>query len=108
MRIEVVVAYDRIPGICDAARGRAIAAVARAVFDIEGKAKANAPVDTGNLRDSITGEASGLEGTVATGVEYASYQEFGTSRMPAHPYMIPAATAAAPAFMSEMRAVFSG
>lgn len=108
MRVVLEVAYNRIPAICDAMRGRAEQAVAKTVFDIEGRAKGSAPVDTGNLRDSITGDAAGLSGTVSTNVEYAIYQEYGTSRMAAHPYMIPAAEAAASAFFQEMRSIFDG
>lgn len=48
-------------------------------------------VDTGRLRSSITHrvEASGpsVIGLVGTNVEYASYLEFGTSRMEARPFL---------------------
>lgn len=108
MRIAMVVTSNRIPQIAEAMRGRAEQAVARCVFDVEARAKGLAPVDTGALKSSITGEAEGLEGTVSTGIEYASYQEFGTSRMPAHPYMIPASEAAFPAFIEELRQVADG
>lgn len=53
----------------------------------------NCSVDTGRLRASITHkvEADGkIEGTVGSNVEYAPYQEFGTVKMPAHPYLFPA------------------
>lgn len=43
-----------------------------------------APVDTGRLRASITHRREGKDAVaVGTNVEYAIYQEFGTSRMPA-------------------------
>ena len=47
---------------------------------IERAAKSNAPVKTGNLRNSITHKVSlgSLEGTVGTAVEYAPYVEMGT------------------------------
>ena len=47
---------------------------------IERSAKSNAPVKTGNLRNSITHKVSlaSLEGTVGTAVEYAPYVEIGT------------------------------
>ena len=48
-------------------------------------AAALAPVDTGNLKNSMTSEVSMQEKAVYVGsnVEYAPYQEFGTYKMPA-------------------------
>lgn len=53
----------------------------------------NAPVLTGALRDSITSESrmtGDMTFTVSDGVEYGVYQEFGTSKMGAWPFMRPA------------------
>lgn len=46
-------------------------------------AQLNAPVDTGNLRNSIDYKVNLSDASVEIGsnVEYAIYQEFGTSRM---------------------------
>lgn len=55
-----------------------------------------APIDTGRLKRSITQgmperRAQGVMTIdVGTNVEYAPYQEFGTSKMKAQPYLIPA------------------
>lgn len=58
---------------------------------VEGDAKRRAPVDTGNLRNSIRAEqVSDTEATVGTPVDYAIYPEFGTSRQAAQPYLRPA------------------
>lgn len=60
---------------------------------IASQAAQNAPVDTSALRNSITSESKmtgELEFTVSDGVEYGVYQEFGTSRMGAWPFMRPA------------------
>lgn len=57
---------------------------------VEGEAKAEAPVDTGALRRSIHGKAEGLTGIVGTNCEYAIYQEFGTYKMSAHAFLVPA------------------
>lgn len=88
-------------------------------FVIEGKAKVKAPVMTGALRNSIytatqqednyalaAGAArqsnpgaltephpsptGNIIAVVGPCVEYAEYQEFGTHKMAAHPYLIPA------------------
>ena len=52
---------------------------------VENSAAGYAPVDTGNLRNSITHEVDDGSHIVALGtnVEYAPYQELGTSRMKA-------------------------
>ena len=60
---------------------------------IAGDAAMMAPVDTGALKNSIPSESGmtdDLTYTVSDGVEYGVYQEFGTSRMGAQPFMIPA------------------
>ena len=64
--------------------------LAKAVLVVERQAKEDCPVDTGRLRASITSEVSGLEGKVGTNVEYAGFVEYGTSKMPAKPYLFPA------------------
>lgn len=57
---------------------------------VEGQAKAICPVDTGNLRNSITHEVEGNEARVGTNISYAIYQELGTSKMAAQPFLNPA------------------
>jgi HK97 gp10 family phage protein len=76
---------------------------------IEAQAKLLAPVDKGRLRDSITtqwqtgGSSPGATAqaedviskpssgaAVGTNVDYAEYQEYGTTRSAAQPYMRPA------------------
>lgn len=61
---------------------------------IEQTAKIYCPVDTGRLRDSITttidDQGTTIKGSVSTDVSYAVYQEFGTYKMAAQPFMRPA------------------
>jgi HK97 gp10 family phage protein len=61
---------------------------------IQAAAVRKAPVLTGTLRRSIHTETralhDGAEARTGTNVEYAKYQEFGTSRMRARPYLRPA------------------
>ena len=57
---------------------------------VEGQAKALCPVDTGNLRNSITHEVEKKEARVGTNVSYGIYQELGTSKMAAQPFLNPA------------------
>ena len=70
------------------------AAMRKGTLLVERGAKMKAPVDTGRLRSSITSEVRGVGadtvGVVGSNVVYAPYQEFGTRKMPAHPYLRPA------------------
>lgn len=84
---------------------QAVDVVAETAFLIEGEAKLHVPRDparppkdltqkvTGNLRNSIqaTMEAgNGLKWRVNVYAAYGAYQEFGTKKMPARPYLVPA------------------
>lgn len=64
-----------------------------------------APVDTGTLRDSIRHEVEDLTATAGPGdeVDYAIFVEFGTSRMPAQPYVRPVAEAERHLFPERVR-----
>ena len=58
----------------------------------EGYAKMKCPVDTGNLRNSITHATLGHTEYIGTNVYYAPYVEMGTYKMDARPFLKPAAT----------------
>lgn len=67
-------------------------ALTRIGSQAEGYAKDLCPVDTGNLRNSIT-NAPDLEEKavyIGTNVEYAADVELGTSKQKAQPYLKPA------------------
>ena len=100
---------NRIIQTCDGEMADVVATVA---FAIERLAKMNAPVDTGALRSSIYTKTkqggrqpaqrdgvvyvdlpepeSDLEAIVGPTVEYGIWQELGTSRNAAQPYLMPA------------------
>lgn len=60
-------------------------------YQVEGLAKDRAPVDTGALKNSIHNWKRGeMEHAVGDGVEYGIFQELGTNKMSAHPFLIPA------------------
>lgn len=67
--------------------------VAKVAFDIEASAKAGAPVDTGNLKNSISTDVDGLTAEIGPTASYAMYVEYGTSRMRPQPFMGPAVDA---------------
>ena len=76
---------------------------------IAGDAAQMAPLETGALRNSILSESKmtgELTFTVQDGVEYGVYQEFGTSRMAAHPFMIPAIEKWAQKFQDAFASLF--
>ena len=54
------------------------------------QAKALAPVDTGQLKNSIEWGRDGEDLIVGTNNDHAVYQEFGTRNMTAQPYLRPA------------------
>jgi len=60
------------------------------IIYVEGPAKRNTPVDTGRLRSSIVTVADSETVATGTNVDYAPFQEFGTSRMKAHAFLRPA------------------
>lgn len=66
-------------------------------LQIEARAKDLCPVDTGRLRSSITSaleeEGDTIVAVIGTDVEYAPFIEFGTQRMEAQPFLVPAAYA---------------
>ena len=67
-------------------------ALTRIGLQAEMYAKRECPVDTGNLRNSITNAVDDKSAYVGTNVEYAPYVELGTSRAKAQPFIKPAAT----------------
>ncbi len=71
--------------------------IRKTALDIERDAKAFAPVDTGNLRNSIghsdlrtVGQSGVLEAEIGPTAAYGAFVEFGTSRHGPAAYMGPA------------------
>lgn len=91
--MNVKIQADNTDEIKEAAREAVITALEAVGLQAEGYAKRLCPVDTGNLRNSITHEtnAGALEEYIGTNVEYAKYVEYGTSKTKAQPYLKPAA-----------------
>ena len=63
------------------------AAAGEAVAD---EARTMCPVDTGNLRDSIAVSAGDSGAQISANTDYAAYVEFGTYKMAAQPFLVPA------------------
>lgn len=81
---------------------RAGSAMAKTLADIQRGAQNRAPVDTGNLKGSISSEVQRrgdtVRGEVGPTASYGAYVERGTSRMKAQPYLRPATDAALPGY----------
>lgn len=71
---------DNSEAVLEALKAAALRALERCGMQAEGYAKDLTPVDTGNLRNSITHQVSEdrLEVYIGTNVEYAPYVELGT------------------------------
>jgi HK97 gp10 family phage protein len=107
----VIKGLDSLMAKLDSMGGDVLNALEKAVFTTSLKAqadaRANAPVDTGALKSSISMDvkksSSKVEGSVYTNNPYSVYQELGTINMPAHPYMMPAINANRNTFESTAR-----
>lgn len=83
---------------------KAAAALRKTAYDIEADAKALAPVDTGNLRNSISSTIAGdgrtgqMTAEVGPTAEYGIHQEYGTSTQPGTPFLGPAFDRRAPLY----------
>jgi HK97 gp10 family phage protein len=73
-----------LSGLSDAAGELAAVAVAERAAEL-------APVDTGELRGSISHQKLGDGWAVVASAPHAAYVEYGTSKMEAQPYLRPAA-----------------
>lgn len=93
VEIDFKIDANNIAEIKEATAGAISKALEEIGLVAEGYAKMLCPVDTGNLRNSITHEQEG-ENTevIGTAVEYAAYVEMGTQKMKAQPYLEPAIT----------------
>lgn len=84
---------SRLPQITAEMHGRVTAAVRAGAKAVESEARSRVPVASGDLRDAIHVEQDGDDVKVIAGdhrVFYGHLVEFGTSRTPARPFLIPA------------------
>ena len=87
-------------------RGKASQVVRKAAADVTAHAKMFAPVDTGNLRQSIiTRPVDDLTSEIISGADYAIYQEYGTRFQPGTAHMRPALERVEPSFIAAMEQI---
>jgi len=105
--VNYKITNNRLPEIIGKFPGLTAAVIQKTTFDIQGDASIGAPYKTGYLAGSIQASVDETHGVVFTDTEYAGYQEFGTWKMGANPFMRPAGDKNAPKFdaaMAEMLA----
>ena len=100
----------RLQELSDQLQAKARQVVLIAAHNTERRAKELVPVDTGATKNSIEvhpgpGDA---EASVGPSTEYAPFLEFGTRRMAARPFMVPAAEAERGPFMAALKAIVEG
>ena len=86
---------DNSKEVLEAMQQAAVRALEKCGLTAEGYAKKLCPVDTGNLRNSITHTVDEEEPAayIGTNVEYAPYVCLGTIHMKAQPFLKPAVAA---------------
>lgn len=91
---DVTVRQDNTGQVADGIDSAIGAALEEIGLLAENYAARKCPVDTGNLRGSITHAVDAGDNAVyiGTNVEYAPYVELGTSRQEAQPFLRPAAS----------------
>lgn len=94
MADKVTVIQDNTEQVVDGIEAAVGVALEKIGLLAENYAAKKCPVDTGNLRASITHEVDAADNAVyiGTNVEYAPYVELGTSRQKAQPFLRPAAS----------------
>lgn len=73
------------------AEAGSIKAVSSSTRQTARDARRFAAVLTGFMRENVEARVSGLSGEVVSLADYSEFQEYGTSKMPPHPFMRPAA-----------------
>lgn len=91
--IEIMIT-DNSGQVVEALQDACLRALEKCGLAGEGYAKMLCPVDTGNLRNSITHRVDEAETAayIATPTSYAAFVELGTVKQPAQPYLKPAIT----------------
>ena len=84
-----MITNDKTKAVMAAVQASVPKALTGAALIVEGAAKMLSPVDTGNLKGSITHEVMAEYAKIGTNVEYAPYQEYGTFKMAAQPFLRP-------------------
>lgn len=106
VKAQIEITRNRLPALRQGIRRQAARVVKEVVTECATRAKAFAPVDTGELRDEIHTEEQGeLAADAVSSVPHSIFNEFGTVKMAPQPYMAPAAEETRPRFLSRMASI---
>lgn len=107
-KISMEITVDNTAAVKGGLKSAFARALERIGMQAEGYAKDLCPVDTGNLRNSITHTSDGKAAYIGTNVEYGKYVELGTVKMAAQPYLRPAAADHAGTYRNIVKDELSG
>lgn len=112
MSFKFTVRKNVLPELINALEPELINVVAGTAFSIESLTKKNIVdkdiVDTGNMLNSVNAnqvEDGGLTRFVGPHTEYAIYNEMGTYKMPARPFLQPAVEQVRPVFLRNLQRI---
>ena len=88
--MDLEIRSDNRDAIIQAVKTAVATALEAVGLQAEGYAKQYCPVDTGNLRNSISHDSDEEYAYIGTNVEYAPYVEMGTSKTKEQPFLRPA------------------
>lgn len=98
--VRTRITHNRIPELIAKFPAAVSDVVKKTAFDILDDAQEEAPIVTGYLASSITATIDEFRAEVQPAAEYAAFVEFGTYKMRAQPYLIPAANKNEPRFVA--------
>ena len=105
IEMSIHLQYTRLPQAVAALRSGLPQVVGETTRAVTTFAQGYAPIDTGELHDSIGGQSSGLSGQAVAGTDHAIHQEFGTRYQSGTPFMRPGAEAARPGLEAAVRSL---
>ncbi len=117
VQLAAQIVFNNLPKLSKELHDAASRVVRKTALDVLDHAQSTVPVDTGNLKNSLQPgstdnvfemEPGSLEAVVGTAVLYAAYVEFGTVKMAAQPYLIPAAESMKPVLIGAMQHLLKG
>jgi len=105
--VKVKVNMKRLEALQNGLGPKAGAVLDKTAIDVEAGAKERAPVDTGALRSSLhTEKPDTFKRIIADGVNYGVFNEYGTHKMGARPFLTPAVEIVRKPFAKAWEALF--
>lgn len=106
LKVSVKVKSNRLPGLSNRVSTKANDVAKESADFTAALARQLAPVDSGDLKSSISVEKDGDGYVVAPHTPYDIFVEFGTSDSPAQPFLTPASERGKNIFLNQSREVW--